>query len=77
MTTNKTVKTTKAELLAKIEEAAVVIEKLTRKLAAAKPAAKATAKTKPRSRSGRLIEAEAEVKAAKPKDPRKVWRDMQ
>jgi hypothetical protein len=30
----------------------------------------------PKTRAGKLIEAEREVKAAKPKDPRKVWRDM-
>jgi hypothetical protein len=74
--TTKTVKTTKAVLLAKIDEAAVVIEKLTRKLAAAKPAAKPVAAAKPKSRGGRLIEAERQVKAARPKDARLVWKDM-
>ena len=74
MTITKTVKTTKAELLAKIDEAAAVIEKLTRKLAAAKPAAKPVAK--PKSRGGRLIEAEREIKTAKPRNAKCVWRDM-
>jgi hypothetical protein len=31
---------------------------------------------KPKSRGGRLVEAEAQVKAARPKDARLVWRDM-
>jgi hypothetical protein len=75
MTITKTVKTTKTELLAKIEDAAVVIEKLTRKLAAAKPAAKPAA-AKHATRGGRLIEAERQVKAARPKDARCVWQDM-
>jgi hypothetical protein len=75
MATTKTVKTTNAELLAKIEEAAAVIEKLTHKLGAAKPAAKPAA-AKAKTRCGRLIEHEREIKTAKPRDPRLCFGDM-
>jgi hypothetical protein len=49
--------------------------------AAAKPAAKASVAAKPvaakpKTRGGRLIEAEASVKAARPKDARLVWKGM-
>jgi hypothetical protein len=50
--------------------------------AAAKLASKATAapkpvaKQKPKTRGGRLIQAEREVEASKPRDRRLCWRDM-
>jgi hypothetical protein len=44
---------------------------------AAKPvAAKPAPAPKPKTRGGRLIEAEASVKAARPKDARLVWKGM-
>ncbi|MET3991619.1 hypothetical protein ABID65_003259 [Bradyrhizobium sp. S3.9.2] len=39
--------------------------------------AKHVAKKKPASRSARLREAEAQVKAAKPRDQRLVWKEME
>jgi F0F1-type ATP synthase membrane subunit b/b' len=79
-------KTLKADVDALLARTKAAVAKLKTKAkagvapakAAAKPAVKDAPKTvaKPKTRGGRLIQAEREVQAAKPHDPRCVYRDM-
>jgi hypothetical protein len=81
-------KALKAEVDALLAKTASAVKaKKAKPTAKAKPAAKASVAAKPvaakpapapkpKTRGGRLIEAEASVKAARPKDARLVWKGM-
>jgi len=88
MSKDKFVATSRSKLVADVEAlllpmaAAAKRKPAPKPLSATKPAAKPAAKAapiptaKPISRSARLRQAESQVQAARPRDPRCVFRDM-